>query len=173
MTAQTDEREAKTPGALSAARRKARIFNSGYNAGQAEAAATIAAKDAEIAVLVAESADLTRALTSLTHGGSEFFTTKGERYVADIKACVDNVRQRISYRRDRLIDLMRSGRAKDAEIERLRAEIARKDEALAPFADDAAQWDESPDCDDDHPIGWDSQLTIGDLRRARAARSPT
>ena len=93
MTAQTDEREAKTPGALSAARRKARIFNSGYNARQAEAAATIADKDAE--------------------------------------------------------------------------DIARKDEALKPFAE-APQF---ASANDDYRII--ANITVGDLRRARAARSLT
>lgn len=38
--------------------------------------------------LLAENAALTRALTGLTCGGSEFFVRKGERFVADIEACV-------------------------------------------------------------------------------------
>lgn len=38
-----------------------------------------------------EVAELTKALTGLTCGGSEFFSRKGERFVADIKACVDYI----------------------------------------------------------------------------------
>lgn len=51
------------------------------------------AKEEENAGLVAESADLTKALTGLTCGGSEFFVRKGERFVADIAACVAWVRR--------------------------------------------------------------------------------
>ncbi len=43
--------------------------------------------------LLNESADLTKALTGLTCGGSEFFVRKGDRYVADIAACVNWVRR--------------------------------------------------------------------------------
>lgn len=42
--------------------------------------------------LLAENAALTRALTGLTCGGSEFFIRKGDRYAADIPACVGYVR---------------------------------------------------------------------------------
>jgi len=41
-----------------------------------------------IKALEAESAELTKALTGLTCGGSEFFVRRGKRYVADIDACV-------------------------------------------------------------------------------------
>lgn len=37
--------------------------------------------------------ELTKALTGLTCGGSEFFIRKGDRYVADIDACVAWVRR--------------------------------------------------------------------------------
>jgi len=43
--------------------------------------------------LTAESAALTKALTGLTCGGSEFFVRKGDRYVADIPACVGYVKR--------------------------------------------------------------------------------
>jgi hypothetical protein len=52
-----------------------------------------AEKDARIAELEAESASLTKALTGLTRGGSEYFIRKGDRFVADIPACVAYVRQ--------------------------------------------------------------------------------
>lgn len=47
-----------------------------------------------VAELEAESAELTKALTGLTCGGSEFFLRKGTRYVADIPACVAWIERR-------------------------------------------------------------------------------
>lgn len=41
----------------------------------------------------AESAELTKALTGLTRGGSEYFIRKGDRFTADISACVAYVRE--------------------------------------------------------------------------------
>ena len=49
--------------------------------------------EADNAALMAEIEVLTKAITGLTCGGSEFFTRKGDRYVADVKACVDWVRR--------------------------------------------------------------------------------
>lgn len=49
---------------------------------------------AQIEALKAESAELTKALTGLTCGGSEFFIRRDGRNVADIKACVDWVQRR-------------------------------------------------------------------------------
>lgn len=46
-----------------------------------------------VAELLEESAALTKALTGLTCNGSEFFIRKGDRYVADINACVSWVRR--------------------------------------------------------------------------------
>lgn len=66
-----------------------------------EDAALIAAAVNALPALIAayralegESHDLTKALTGLTVGGSEFFVRKGERFVADIDACVTFVRER-------------------------------------------------------------------------------
>lgn len=47
----------------------------------------------ELEKLARENEALTKALTGLTCGGSEFFVRKGERYVADIDACVSWVRR--------------------------------------------------------------------------------
>ena len=58
-----------------------------------DAADALEAQHARIAELEAESAALTRALTGLTCSGSEFFIRKGDRYVADIDACVSWVRR--------------------------------------------------------------------------------
>jgi len=54
--------------------------------------------------LLAEIADLTKALTGLTCGGSEFFSRKGDRYVADISACVAWVRRRDRNAHNRHLD---------------------------------------------------------------------
>ena len=47
----------------------------------------------ENAALRAECAALTKALTGLTSNGSEFFVRRGDRYTADIAACVAWVRK--------------------------------------------------------------------------------
>jgi hypothetical protein len=53
------------------------------------------------------------------------------------------------------------------EVLMLRAENDRLREALKPFADAADQYD--PDEGDDANEAWSIDVTIGDLRRARAA----
>jgi len=52
------------------------------------------------------------------------------------------------------------------------AEKARKDAALKPFADEAAEWDDGHEYGEDQFIGMESEITVGDLRAARAARGP-
>jgi hypothetical protein len=56
-----------------------------------------------------------------------------------------------------------------AEIERLQADLAAAQAALAPFAYSAGRYD--PDDGDDDQAAWANDFTIGDLRRARAAHS--
>lgn len=51
------------------------------------------AQERATAALEAECAELTKALTGLTCGGSEFFVRKGERFTADIPACLDYIRR--------------------------------------------------------------------------------
>lgn len=58
---------------------------------QARAPSGVPTREAE---LEQERAALTKALTGLTCGGSEFFIRKGDRYTADINACVEWVRRR-------------------------------------------------------------------------------
>jgi len=60
--------------------------------------------ETEKAALLVEIADLTKALTGLTCGGSEFFSRKGDRFVADIPACVNWVNQRNRDAHNRLLD---------------------------------------------------------------------
>lgn len=71
--------------------------------------------EAENAELLAEVEALTKALTGLTCGGSEFFIRKGDRYVADIKACVDWVRdRRTDYHHRTVKAISRAQAAEDA-----------------------------------------------------------
>jgi len=89
----------------------------------------------DIEALIQESADLTKALTGLTCGGSEFFIRKGDRYVADIDACVAWVRRRDSNAHER----WRSAASKllDAEA-REAALIAQRDALLDAVKDTRA-----------------------------------
>jgi hypothetical protein len=77
----------------------------------------LAAKDAENERLRNESAELTKALTGLTCGGSEFFVRRGERYVADVKACVEYVRESQRKCHERWANAER--KARDAEARAL------------------------------------------------------
>jgi hypothetical protein len=54
-----------------------------------------------------------------------------------------------------------------AEIERLRARVAELEGLLSTLSAEADRYD-PPEGDDDH-LAWDSRLTIGHLRKARAA----
>lgn len=69
--------------------------------------------------LAKENADLTKALTGLTCGGSEFFIRKGKRYVADIPACVEWVRRRDTKAGERIIKLTTERQAVEAERDEL------------------------------------------------------
>lgn len=57
--------------------------------------------------------ELSIALTSLTCGGSEFFTRDGEHYWADPKACVEYARERRTSMTRMMVDA--TLRAKEAE----------------------------------------------------------
>ena len=98
-------------------------------------AARVEELEAERDALIEESATLTRALTGLTCGGSEFFIRKGDRYTADIRACVDWVRRRDQQSAQRALDAMR--RAKEAEAARQSAEarVEALEKALEEIAD--------------------------------------
>lgn len=73
--------------------------------------------------LVAESAALTKALTGLTCGGSEFFIRKGDRFVADIDACVAWVKRRDTAAHERW-------RSVATQLQDAKAEIRRLNSAL-------------------------------------------
>jgi hypothetical protein len=64
-----------------------------------------------VAELLAENAALTKALTGLTCGGSEFFIRKGDRYVADIPACVGYVQRAREALAARWLDAVRAAKA--------------------------------------------------------------
>ena len=60
--------------------------------------------------------------------------------------------------------------AAEARIRALEAEIARKDEALRPFAKGADSY--YPDDGDGHESAWNSRFRVDALRAARAALGP-
>jgi len=84
-----------------------------------------------IADLLAENAALTKALTGLTCGGSEFFIRKGDRYVADIPACVGYVQRAREAAHRRWLDAARAAKATTAP-ETVSVGIAKGDEPNSP-----------------------------------------
>lgn len=90
----------------------------------------LAALEARVRELETESAALTKALTGLTCNGSEFFIRKGDRYVADIEACVAWItnRDRKAHRRE--IALVSARKAADARITDLEAHLHRANHEL-------------------------------------------
>lgn len=84
--------------------------------------------------LVAENAALTKALTGLTCGGSEFFVRKGDRYVADIDACVAWVRRRDSNAHERWRSVATDLQDAKARIAAAEASNAEHDELLGLLA---------------------------------------
>lgn len=75
--------------------------------------------------LTEENEQLTKAMTGLTCGGSEFFVRRGGRFVADAEACVSWVRRTRQDAHKRTVAALR--RATKAEAER--------DEIIAGLAD--------------------------------------
>lgn len=88
----------------------------------------------EILRLKDENAELTKALTGLTCGGSEFFVRKGDRYVADIDACVSWVRRAKEDAHRRALDAIKARQASVVENEKLRAALEEAVGALETFA---------------------------------------
>lgn len=95
------------------------VANPGPNDTNPEPLVTAASAQARIAELEAENEALTKALTGLTCGGSEFFTRKGDRYVADIKACVDWVRRAKNDAHRRSVVAIKRATAAEARADRL------------------------------------------------------
>lgn len=88
---------------------------------------------AERDALILESAELTKALTNLTCGGSEFFIRKNGRYVADIPACVDWVRRRDTSAHEHIVREVRRTKAAEAALARLLAALTPSDETKAAY----------------------------------------
>jgi hypothetical protein len=86
-----------------------------------------------LAALTDENAALTKALTGLTCGGSEFFTRKGDRYVADIDACVAWVRRCKEDAHRRTVEALTRAKAAEARCKELIA-------ALTPSSDTKAAY---------------------------------
>lgn len=70
--------------------------------------------------LLNEISALTKALTGLTCGGSEFFCRKGDRYVADVKACVEYVQRTSRDAHERWLSEAKQRRSLIEENERMR-----------------------------------------------------
>lgn len=87
----------------------------------------------EILRLKDENAELTKALTGLTCGGSEFFVRKGDRYVADIDACVSWVRRAKEDAHRRALDAIKARQASVVENEKLRAALEEAVGAWRPI----------------------------------------
>lgn len=87
--------------------------------------------------------DLTKALVSLTPGGSEYFVRRFENYYADIEACTRVIRERFeSGHRAKIDRVDAERRATTAERERdeARAEVERLKLVLTPSADTKAAY---------------------------------
>lgn len=83
-----------------------------------------------------EIAALTKALTGLTCGGSEFFTRKGDRYVADISACVEYVKRVRSDQHTRIIEAVGKNKDQTQTISRLTSELDAAREGLSGAVED-------------------------------------
>lgn len=145
--------------------RSASIWDIGNATIMQEAADALEAQQARIAELEAESAALTRALTGLTCSGSEFFIRKGDRYVADIDACVSWVRRTKEDAHRRTIKAITEQKASQALADRY-------EKALRPFAAafDAFSYDE-PIIDLDQYRAMHESVCLNDFRQASLALS--
>lgn len=95
-----------------------------------EAAQALTALLEEVGRLETESADLTKAITGLTCGGSEFFVRRGKRYVADIDACVEYVERTKRDAHKRSLDATKSRNDAEAARETAERKAAAMEEAL-------------------------------------------
>lgn len=160
---QSGEIAARSPSREGASPRVAGLAS---RAGVLRQAATLLAQEHEARVGAEEEAhELTKALTGLTCGGSEFFIRKGSRYLADIAACVDWVRRRDTDAHRRVVDAIKAQQA--AELRSLSAEglVAELVEGLRPFGERAENivgaWR-------DTDIFFDGRFKVGDFRKAQA-----
>lgn len=79
-----------------------------------------------VIVLEAENEALTKALTGLTCGGSEFFSRKGDRYVADIAACVAWVRRNKTEAHRRTVDALLENKRQAESLEAMASALAER-----------------------------------------------
>jgi len=73
-----------------------------------------------LSALETENAALTKALTGLTCNGSEFFIRKGDRYVADIEACVAYVRRGKEDAHRRTVEAITRAQSAEHQVQVLR-----------------------------------------------------
>lgn len=93
----------------------------------------LTASQAEVERLTQESADLTKALTGLTRQGSEFFIRVGKRFVADIPACVQDVRERMQRAQQSAVNFAHDKHAAEARATRAEALVEEAGEVLGAF----------------------------------------
>lgn len=108
------------------------------------------AKEESLAEAHAESAELTKALTGLTCGGSEFFVRKGERFVADIAECVAWVRRAREDAHRRTVTAIYDRNEAQARAEKAEASLV---EAMGATREK------------DWPISTDGHHSISNIRR--------
>jgi hypothetical protein len=89
------------------------------------------ALSAQIKAREAEIDALTKALTGLTCGGSEFYIRKGERFVADIPACVAWVRRAKLDAHRRSVEAIKGQKKAEAQIKARDERIAALEEIVS------------------------------------------
>lgn len=96
---------------------------------------TSTGNSAENAALLDEIGALTKALTGLTCGGSEFFIRKGDRYLADIPACIAWVRRGREDSHKNLVRALSERNAARSALSEAEGELDRMREALVECVD--------------------------------------
>jgi predicted O-linked N-acetylglucosamine transferase (SPINDLY family) len=130
---------------------------------------TIQTQASEIEGLKAESADLTKALTGLTCGGSEFFVRKGERFMADIPACVAWVRRSKQGALKRTVEAVKAQRALQSALdEALKALRVARDFAELEIENRGVAGGEMTDYQDEAQMAFDACDAVNYANRARS-----
>ena len=84
--------------------------------------AQVSALQAEVERLRDDRHKLSVALTSLTPGGSEFFTRRGEDFIADADACVAVVQERRRSHQDAMMRAMRTATEAQERLQKVEGE---------------------------------------------------
>ena len=123
---------------------------------------------AEIDELRRYAHEATKVITGLAGGGSENFSSQiGDMFKADLEFCAKKIRDRHETIHGLVVKAKKENDGLRAEIEALRVENGTLRKALFPFATDADIYD-GPAYADEEKL-FNDNITIGDLRRVRAA----